>query len=35
VVVWKFGTERIASSERYHSIVVTFDLTQGSPILAN
>jgi hypothetical protein len=35
VVVWKFGTERIATSEQYHSIVVTFDLTQGSPILAN
>ncbi len=35
VVIWKFGTERIATSEQYHSIVVTFDLTQGSPILAN
>jgi len=33
VVIWKFGTERVATSENFHSIVVTFDMTQGSSTL--
>jgi hypothetical protein len=33
VVIWKFGTERVLTSQQYHSMVVTFDLTQGSSLL--